>query len=331
MTNDMNTPAPSLVDQAMAVMDKVESPAPANDQPQTQSQSVELQQRHQVDTPQTVESPEQPVEPIALADDAMVRVKIDGKEQVVKYSDFKNSLSREAVFTQRQQGLAQQRRQLEDYFAQQQAQIIEQARAVQLAQEQLKQYNPLQELLQRQQQPQPKNPNEIATLGEIQQAIQHIGQQVQQARQADQQQLAQQLQQERAQLMQELEIKRDQEYFTNELSKIMDTDDGKLLSDVSPQAEAIIRYQTLQLGPENTKQAIEFMKEFTREWAQKVKGRVQTSTVQQEVKKAKVVMEPSTGTPAQTIIQQKPSFMKKDGSGIDYTALTQRALSVLDN
>lgn len=267
-----------------------------------------------------------------FGDDDLVPVKIDGKDEMVPFKELKNGYSRESVFTQRMQTLARQRQELEQYALAQQAQIVQQQRALEMAREEFQRNNPLQQLsrlIEQQQQKPAKNPNEIATLGELQQLQQELIQQVQQARMADRQQLAQELQQIEQQRQQEYEVRRDQAKFTDALQSVMDSDEGKLLADVSPQAEAIIRYQTMQMGPQDVNEAIQFMKQVTNEWASKVKGRVQTQTVTQQVAKARTVMEPPSGSPAPTIQQPKIQIIKKDGS-VNYDGLRQKALSLLD-
>lgn len=330
MTNDMTTNMPSLADKAQTMLDSMEAAHDSQQAPQKELTTVDVVLQNKLPDPEPTVEPkvepkvEQPVP--TINDDIEVTVKVDGKEQTVKLGELKNGYSRESTFTQRMQTLGQQRRQLEEYFAQQQAQINQQAQAIQLAQQQLQQFG------QQRQQPvaQPQlNPNDIATVGELQQAMQALVQQVQQARQQDAQVFQTELQKAQQQQMQELAVRRDQERFSTALETFMESEDGKLLSELNPFAADAIRFQTMQTSPETTDEAIKNMSVIAKEWAQKVKGRVQTSAVRQEVVKAKTVMEPPVGTPAATIAQPKPSVFKKDG-GVDYNALFQRSLSLMD-
>lgn len=331
MTTDMTTSMPSLADKATAMLDTMEAAHDSQQTPQKELTTVDVvlaDKLPEQKAPEVqVQQQTQPVTPPTVNDDIEVTVKVDGKEQVVKLGELKNGYSRESTFTQRMQTLGQQRRQLEEYFAQQQAQVNQQAQAVALAQQQLQQFG------QQRQQPQvdqPKfNPNDIATVGELQQALAHMAQQVQYARQQDAQVFQTELQQAQARQAQELIVQRDQERFSTALEKFMKSEDGQLLAELTPYAADTIRFQTMQTAPESVDEAIKMMDGIAKEWAQKVKGRVQSQSVRQEVVKAKTVMEPPVGTPAATISQPKPSVFKKDG-GVDYNALFQRSLSLMD-
>lgn len=322
MTSDMSAQLPSLADKAEAMLEKMETQHDTGVKELTTTDVV-LAEKQQVQ-PEVVEQPKQ-VETPVLTDDYEVTIKVDGKEQTVKFGELKNGYSRESTFTQRMQNLGNQRRQLEEYFAQQQAQLIQAAQAIQLAEQRLQQYGP-----QQPKQEAPKlNPNEVATIGEIQQAYKALAEQFQQVRQQDQQTFQQALVQQQEAIKQELEVRRDQERFSASVSEFLASEDGRLLSELNPQAEAIIRYETIKTQPQDTEEAIKNMQIIAKEWAQRVKGKVQTQTVKTEVQKAKTVMEPPSGVPAQTISQPKPTVFKKDG-GIDYQALFQRSLSLME-
>lgn len=288
--------------------------------------TLETQATSTTETSPQVETPAAPAASV-INDDAVVTVKIDGQEQQVPLKELKNGYSRESVFTQRMQNMAKQKSQLEQYFAEQQAQIFQQQQAIQLAREELQRSNPLQQLLQMQQQQAPsKNPNEIATLGELQAAQQQLLQQLHQVRTQDQQAFQQALAQARQEVEQNFEVRRDQARFTDELTRTLQSEDGKMLAELSPQAESIIRFETMKMGPESVDEAIVFMKKFVDEWSTKVKGRVQTTSA---VAKARTVMEPPAGSPAPTIQQPKVQIMNKDGS-VNYDNLRAKALSLLD-
>jgi hypothetical protein len=318
---------PSLADKANAMLDQMETTHDSQHAPQKELTTVDVvladklpQQTQEAPVAQTVDTPKP-----QITDDIEVVVKVDGKEQTVKLEELKKGYSRESTFTQRMQTLGEQRRQLENYFAQQQAQMNAQAQAVQLAQQQLQQFNQS-----RQQPVAPQvNPNDIATVGELQQYMQALAQQVQQARLQDQQVFQTELQKAQQQQLQELAVRRDQERFSTALDAFMGSDDGQLLAELNPFAADAIRFQVMQTSPDSMDEAIKNMEGIAKEWAQKVKGRVQTQNVRQEVVKARTVMEPPVGTPAATISQPKPSVFRKDG-GVDYNALFQRSLSLMD-
>lgn len=319
MTTDMSATFGSadLTSKAEAMLGSME-------QAETGTPPESVSQQPPAESPAVTATPETPT----FNDDTLVSVKIDGVEQQVPFKELKNGYSRESVFTQRMQTVAQQRQQLEQYFAEQQAQVIQAQRVVELAREELQRSNPLQQLLQQSQQSQkaPKNPNEIATLGEIEEAQQQLIQQIQQARQQDAQALQQAIQQAQYQQQQDFEIRQEQARFSNALNKVLESEEGKLLAELNPRAESIIRFETFQMGPQSTDEAIQFMNSFVNDWSTKVKGRVQTTSA---VAKAKTVMEPPSGAPAPTIQQPKVQILKKDG-GVNYEALRARALSLLD-
>ena len=111
---------------------------------------------------------------VDLSDDSLVKVKVDGVEQTVPYREFKDGIQREAAFTKRMQQLADQRREAEEVFTQRAAQLQQQAELIAYAQQQLQT---------RAAQPVPQaipqsDPNEIATLGEVQQSLATFQQQL---------------------------------------------------------------------------------------------------------------------------------------------------------
>lgn len=284
-------------------------------------------------TPQVAQSSGKVVD---LPDDALVRVKIDGVEQTVPYREYKDGIQREAAFTKRMQTLAQQRQEAEQVFAQRAADLQRQAEMLAYAQQQLQQQaNPvaqLQQLLQAQQpQPQAPDPNEIATLGEVQQSLAAFQQQLA-AQQAEQQrQFLEQIQLAGQQLKDEQALAADAARFTAGLNATLEKDDFKVLREVIPYAEESIRYQVAQLGPQSIDEAITFAEQIANEWAGKVRATSTDYLTRQEVAKARAKMGPPSGSPPPPSAQVKPgSFFKKDGK-LDWKSLEQRAAAYLDN
>lgn len=301
-----------LTQKAETMLDTLETAAPTQEAPRET-------------TPTVTEAPPQQS---TFNEDTLVTVKIDGQEQQVPFKELKNGYSRESTFTQRMQALAKQREELTNFFAEQQAQVAQQQRAIQMAREELQRTNPLQQLLQMQQQQQvaPKNPNEIATLGELQAAQQAMVQQLQQLRQQDQQALQAALARTRAEAEESFEIKRDQARFTDAMTKLLSTDEGKLLTELNPRAESIIRFETMQMQPETVDDAIQYMTEYVKEWQGKVKGRLTTTSA---VQSARTVMEPPAGSPPAIAQSPKIQILGKDGS-VNYEGLRAKALSLLN-
>lgn len=270
-------------------------------------------------------------EPLSVSDDTPIKIKVNGEEKVVSAKEYKEILQRTDVFTQRQQGLAQQARQLEEYYAQKEAYLQQQAQALAAVEQRLAQQgDPLQRLAEAlKPQPKQQDPNEIATIGEMRQAMQTLQQQLVQARQSDDQRLAQALAGQLEQVRQEMTIAADQQRFTSAVNSVLNSPDGQMLLAINPKAEAILRFETLQMGPTSTDEAIAHLNTYTKGWVEKVRGHFNQQQTQTAVQTAKTVMEPPSGHPAPIAAQPKPVALKKDGS-IDWDALRARALSIME-
>jgi hypothetical protein len=283
------------------------------------------------DTPQAVSG-----HVFDIPEDSLVRVKIDGVEQTVPYKEYKDGIQREAAFTKRMQTLAAQRQEAEQVFAQRAADLQRQAEMLAYAQQQLQQQsNPvaqLQQLLAQQNAPQPRqsDPNEIATLGEVQSSLAEFQRQMAEQQQMQQQQMLQQIQMAGHQLREEQALQADAARFTAGLNATLEKDDFKVLRDVIPFAEESIRYQVAQLNPQSIDEAINFAEQIANEWAGKVRATSDDYLKRQEVAKARAKMGPPTGSPPPPTAQRKPgSFFQKDGK-LDWKSLEQRALNYLE-
>lgn len=311
MENEAQVDAPVVTTEA-----KIETSAEI---PATQTETI---------TPQTVESI------LDVSPETKVRIKVDGVEKVVSAKDYTELLQRNDVITQRHQALAKQRQELEGHYAQKEAYLTQQAQAIQLAYQQLQQQgDPVQRLaqaLQTQNQPVQSNPNEIATIGEVQAELQRF----QQAQQQELLRLYHQTQQERAQekqtTLEELALKEDQKRVTQTVSSFMQTEDGKMLSEINPQAEAVIRWNALQMGPQNVEQAVEYINQYANDWASKVKGRFAHQKTADAVKAAKTTMEAPSGSSPTLVKPPVKASLKKDGS-IDWDSLRERSVAILNS
>jgi hypothetical protein len=276
-------------------------------------------------------TPQGDLQPVDLSPDTPVRIKVDGVEKVVKMSEYKEILQRTDVFTQRQQALARAREELAQHYAQREAQLQQAAQQIQSARQQ--QGNPVEQLvqaLQQSQTPQRKtDPNEIATLGEVQQMAQALAEQYAQARQQDNQAVQQLLEQRAQQVRQELEVAQDQKKFSSAILNTLSSEDGQLLAEVSPEVEAQLRYRTLQMGPESVDQAIEFLGQITKEWAGKVRGKFTVQQKQQEVAKALNVMEAPSGAPV-PVAKSGPVIPVDKYGNVNIKALQAQALSLME-
>jgi hypothetical protein len=269
-----------------------------------------------------------------IPDEALVKVKIDGAEQTVPYKEYKDGIQREAAFTKRMQQLADQRREAETVFTQRAAELQRQAEMLAYAQQQLQQQaNPvqqLQQLLAQQNQPEQKSdPNEIATLGEVQQSLSAFQQQLQQQQAAQQQAFMQQLQEAGLQLRAEQELHADAMKFTTALNSTLEKDDFKMLRDVIPYADESIRFQVAQLNPETIDEAIGFAEQVAKEWADKVRAVNNDYLTRQEVAKARAKMEPPSGSPPPPRGTKPQQAFKRNGQ-IDWNILRERANSYME-
>ena len=181
-------------------------------------------------------------------------MKVDGVEQTVPYREFKDGIQREAAFTKRMQQLADQRREAEEVFTQRAAQLQQQAELIAYAQQQLQT---------RAAQPVPQaipqsDPNEIATLGEVQQSLATFQQQLNYQQAAREQAFMQQLQQAGMQLREEQALEADRYKFNTALNSTLERDDFRILKDVLPFADESIRFQVAQMDPQSIDEAITF-------------------------------------------------------------------------
>lgn len=324
-----------LAAKAEAMMDAQE-PNPAIAAPTTPTAPIVTQSEQSV-TPQAApdSAPQtQTAEPtvVDLPADALVRVKVNGKEEVVKMSDYKEMVSGTADYTRRTQTLAEQRRQLEDHFAQREAELQQAARWIQA---QAQQQDPVQRLaqaLQAQQPPKPQqNPNEIVTVGEVQKLLAEFAAQQQGQLGVVKQEITES---QRAALIEAQEkqfIAQESARFGKAMEGLMETDDGKLLADVNPEADKLIRWETAKMRPENTEQAVEFAQKVAKGWADKVREKFVTQQKTVAVEAARVKMEPpgSGSAPALQTSTKPQSYLGKDG-GVDMQLLRQRAMEMVE-
>lgn len=286
-------------------------------------------------SPETVEAPEvaDPVTAEAkvfeLPDDARVKVKIDGKEEIVNYKDYKDSLQREAHWTKRNQTFANQKRQAEQELAQIYAQLQVQAQAIQL-QQQNKQpslVEQLQELQRVQSIKQPK-PDELVAHGELQSAIQSAMEKLATQQQASQQASEQSTEQRIQAAVNKVVVAQEANRFTTAIHQVLGDKDAAILGRVVPSveyAEAIIRHNVAQMGAQSVDQGIEFAKQFVTDWVKQVKKETLGERQAESAQKAKVQLEPSgSGSAPGPKKPATPTIFKKDGT-IDWNSLGARA------
>ena len=317
---------PALMAKAMAMPeppDVVASPAaaPAPVAPVASGEPAPFVQ-HDAQTASVAPTPQL----LNLPDDALVKVKVDGVEQLVSVKDYTNGIQREAAFTKRTQALADQRREAEGQIAAATAELTRREEALWAAQSAP---NPLQALIDMATpQPTAPDPGELATLGDVHALLQSMSAQQEQMTASQQQVLMGQLQTAAAQMREEMELESDRKRFTTSVTTLLDQPDYALMKEVIPFAEEALRFQVVKLDPQNMDEAIEFAKNIAAEWSSKLTGVQGSALKQQEIARARQTMEPATGSPVAPSATAKPqSFLKKTG-GLDWEALRARSLAI---
>jgi hypothetical protein len=346
-TNFINSDVSGRAEQMLADMEQAS--LAAEQQVQTVSEPPITQQAAPI-TPETGTQPqavtqppvvEQPQYQVIDPTQADIRVKIvvDGQEKLVNPKEYTEDVQRHDVWTQRMQAVAQQRQQLEQHYTQREAELIQAAQAIQLARQEMSQNNPYAQMIQQVQQQQAvtRNPNEIATLGEVQQQLVQMQQQFQQSLQQQGQQAQLEIQQRLNQERESYEQESRRQMFTQGMTQLMGGENGKFLLEVNPLSEAEVRFEVAKLSPRNPQEALQFAETYVAKRAEQLRGRLTSSsqtasqTLKQEaVKKAQVVMEaPGVGSAPPPGPQWKQPALKRDGS-VDWDTLRARAEAMLE-
>jgi hypothetical protein len=273
---------------------------------------------------------------LELTDDALVRVKIDGEIQEVPYKEFKDSLQREAAWHKKNQEFAKGRKETEELFIRQYAELESAARQLKAYEQGLAQkYGQLQTQHQQATTVQQKEQirDEIATLSEVRQEAERLGQTIEQKIAARDQQINRQIVEAAKQVKQEFEQQKEMNRFTQMLNKnVLENDQYQVLKEVIPNFEQNLRWAVVQLGPQSLEEGAEYAVTIANDWASKFKSKIAATQQRADDKKAKALLEPSDGSPippknAQK--QQKQSFIGKDGKW-DHKALREAASRLLD-
>lgn len=303
----------------------VETPTPAAPVLETPTQ-----------TPATPEAPAQvaltPAEAkiLDLPEDGQIRVKIDGKEELVPVAELRNGYSRESVFTKRMQSLAEQKKVAEAELAAKYAQIQAQAAAVQQMQQHV--------LSQMQTPAQPQvqtpvtapNPGELATMGDVQSTFQTLQSTLQAEYKAREEQMLKALGQATQKIQSDAEQARNAAAYNAGLTSVLAKPDYQVLAKALPFAEESIRYQVAAMDPQSIDEAVQFTEQVAREWTSKLKAQFVDAQQRHEVAKAHATLAPATnGSAPPPAPQYKPgSAFGKDGK-FDWNALHARAAAML--
>jgi hypothetical protein len=275
----------------------------------------------------------EPSEPKVLdfADDSLVRIKVDGAEQVVKYADFKEKLQKEAVWTQRQQALAQQRRELEAWSTQQAAELQRAAELISYKEQAFKQYDPLAKL-QEALVPKPPapNPNEIVTIGELKAHIERLETHARQTTETSQREFQRQLQDAAAGLKEQLALQQDAQQYTNHLQGVVAKAEFSPLKHVIPNFEQNLRAEVWKLAPQSTKEAYEFTEKVADSWLAAWKASHTTETQKADAKKAQARLEPAIGSDPRPKTAIKPGRVLNKRGNTDWAELSRRAQALIE-
>ncbi len=283
-----------------------------------------------VAAPAPVASPAE-VKILDLPDDALVRVKIDGKLEPVAVKDYLEGISREAVFTKRMQSLAEQRKAAESELATRYSQIQQEAQAVEAAKAQFAEQMRAQMATPAQPQTPSKafDPGEIATMGDVQATLQAEIAKIQSESKAQQEQFAKALGEASQQVQREAAQQRDAHAFTEGMTQMWAKPEYAVLKRVLPYSEESLRYQVAAMDPKSIPEALQFTEQVAKGWLDTMKAEMVETAKRHEVAKAQAKLEPPTGSAPPPVTQYKPgSFFGKDGKQ-NWDALRARAETML--
>ena len=263
-----------------------------------------------------------------LPEDGHVRVKVDGQEQLLPVHEFKDGISREAVFTKRMQTLAEQRRSAETELAAQYAYLQQQAQALEQAQAYLQQqahaaYAPSQTT--------PETPaaagpqlQDLATVGDVQAQIQQAVAQLAQHQQQREQQFVSALGQASQRVQEDVALQRDASAYSKGLQSVLSKPEYAALTKALPYAEQTIRYEVANMDPQSIDQALAFTEQVAKGYVDTLRAATQDLQVRQSVAHARAKLEPPAGSPPAPTQAYKPgsAFGK---NGFDWNALRARA------
>jgi hypothetical protein len=265
------------------------------------------------------------VKVLDLPEDGHIRVKVDGQEQVIPVHEYKDGISREAVFTKRMQTLAEQRRNAEAELAAQYAYVQQQAHALQQAQA----------YMQQQLAPQaPTTPDlpaaasaqlqDLATVGDVQSQIQQAVAQLAQYQQQREQQFVSALGQATQRVQEDVALQRDATAYSKGLQSVLSKPEFAALSKALPYAEQTIRYEVANMDPQSIEQAVAFTEQVAKGYMDSLRTVSQDLAVRQSVAQARAKLEPPAGSPPAPSPAYKPgsAFGK---NGFDWNALRARA------
>lgn len=312
------------------------------------------------DTPEADASTEQVAEPVAeaaavadetpstnidnasqaqlaqLSDDQLVELTVDGETVQVPWKEAKGGFQRQAHYTKSMQQLRQEQAQFNTERASlQQAQQEREAFATVLNNPELlqkfiaQQYPQLQVAAsQVQAAAEQVDPNDIATVGQIQAAQQELLRQQQVAQQNFMQELAQR----EEQLTRTIEDRQATAKLSSEINSTVSGlfKEHPYIQKLIPNADQVLRYEVLQLQPTTPEETVEAFKTVFGGWVENYKSVVAETTKQRTVEKHKLTtnnIQPPGGTPPQPTPTSFKRVNKMTGkTEVDWDALRKVAL-----
>lgn len=270
----------------------------------------------------------------ALKDTDLVEVTVDGQPVQMPWSEARGGVMRQAKFTKEmqriraeEQAFATERTQLQQ-AAQEREALVSLLRNEDLMKQFLAKQFP--NLLAQQQAvaaaQQQVDPDDIATVGQIQAAQQNLNRQIEQVMSG----IRQELQTQIASATQTIEDRQAAAKLGHEVSSTISQlfNEHPYISKVVPHAEQVLRYEVMNMRPSTPEEALDAIKTVFGGWVENYRAAVGETTKQSVLDKQKLVqnnIQPPGGVAPQT---QPTQFKTKDGK-VDWNALRGAALNML--
>lgn len=277
-----------------------------------------------------------------LADDQLVEVTVDGEKVTMPWAEARGGVMRQAKFTKEMQSLRTQQQQLQQnqsaYETAQQERdaLVQVLNNKELVAQLIAQKYP--DLLAAagaaaEQQVAQLDPNDIASVGQVQEIAQQYAQNVQQLVQQVQQQLAQQVEQ----VTQTIEERQ----ATAKLAGEINTTIGSLfethpyIKSVIPEAEQMLRYQVAMMKPQTPQEAVEAFKTVFGGWVENYNKTVAETNKGAVVAKQKLTQN-NIQPPGGAQVQPSPANFKTTNPhtgkvDVDWAKLREVAAGMIGN
>lgn len=275
----------------------------------------------------------------SLNDEDLVEVTVDGEKVQMPWKDAKGGVMRQAHYTKSMQALRAEQQQFEASKASiaKDSENLQVLRGLLTNSDLLKQFIAKQHpaLLQAQQQLEnaaaKTDPNDLATVGQIQEAQRALIAQQQQM----EEQFAQRLEQRAEALTREIEDRQ----VTAKLAMDIDSTikgmfkEHAQVAELIPNADQVLRYEVLRLQPKTPEETLEAFKTVFGGWVEKFNATVKSTNKQAVIEKHKLStnnIQPPGGAPPQPEPLSFKKVNKMTGkSEVDWAKVRQAALESL--